>query len=77
MKSKDLLIIVAVALGIFAIGRRVMANPVQASSGKTTLIKSYDGWDYFSDGTVIDNNTNPATYYYKGALVSGPSGTWT
>lgn len=78
MKSKDLLIIVAVALGIFVIGRRVMANPVPASNGKTTLIMSYDGWDYFSDGTAIDYNTSPTgSYYYKGQLVSSPSGTWT
>ena len=35
-----------------------------------TLTNSWEGWDYFSDGTVIDNNSGD--YYFQGEKVWSP-----
>lgn len=44
-----------------------------------SLLQSWDGWDYYSDGTVIDNTSG--SYYYQGEKVWSPaapvvSGSW-
>lgn len=73
MKTEDILIIAAVALGVFFIGKRYTSAALQpqTSSNGVRLVQSYGGWDYYSDGTAIDNGSG--CYYYQGRQVSCPS----
>ncbi len=36
-----------------------------------SLIQSWNGWDYYDDGTVIDNSSG--NYYYRGEKVWSPA----
>jgi hypothetical protein len=73
MKKEDLVLLAAVAVGIYAVVRMVSKKPAAATGNtyNTTEITRNNGWSYYTDGTAIDPN---GVYYYKGAQVYDPRG---
>lgn len=73
MKKDDLVLMVGAAIGVFIIAQFMMKK-AQAKTGQgvavgeeyATLITQNDGWQYFTDGTVIDPNGN---YWKNGRMV--------
>lgn len=65
MKTEDLILIAAGVAAAYVIWRtlRPVATPAQPYATKIT---EYQGYDYFTDGTVIAPNGD---YYYQGELL--------
>ena len=68
MKISDILILAAAGAVAWVLLRNKGSGAAPAG---TTLVKEYDGWRYYSDGTVIDRY---GSYYYQGEKVF--DGTW-
>lgn len=67
MKASDVLILGAAAAAAFFIVRKAGggAAATKVASG-TKLVREWQGWKYYSDGTVIDQFGN---YYYQGEKI--------
>lgn len=66
MKIEDIIFIAAGLFAAFVIFNKVnLKAPLKAGSFPTKITE-YDGYNYFTDGTVIAPNGD---YYYQGALL--------
>jgi hypothetical protein len=80
MKNEDLILLAAMALGVFVVIPAMLkkstakpggTDPASSSIYATREIMRADGWTYYTDGTSIDPNGR----YYKGSdLVYDPRG---
>jgi hypothetical protein len=78
MKKEDLLLLLGVGLGVFAVARFLSSRTKNTPAKSTYVPPSYvsevtraDGWTYYSDGTVIGPD---GKYYFKGDEVYNPAG---
>lgn len=64
---KEIMIVGGMALAVYLLlsgkGKALVST---AAADKTKLVMDFDGWKYYSDGTVIGPD---ASYYFKGDKV--------
>lgn len=75
MKTSDLIIAGLIGFGVYLLlAKTLVATPDgkvrQVLPGEAKKIAEYDGWTYYSDGTVISPSGD---YYFEGKLVWAPA----
>lgn len=73
MKAEDLILLAAIAAGVFFVMKKAKAAPADPSKQpqytNTKLIQETNGWRYYTDGTVIGPD---GQYYQQDAQVYDP-----